>query len=267
MGITKELSELGKEAYRDLAQPAAQEVGWTLGALARIVLAPVRRLVDGGHDRITQFLDRQLGPRLERIPPDRLVEIPARLALPAIQGAAELEDDEDTLREMFANLLASGADRDTTSLAHPSFAHVIRQMTADEARLLAFLREHGICSTYRLEESLPTIKTYGQPEERVAAEARGFFRLSRVVPTIADDAGCKAPEGEEAYVQNLVRLQLVQELRQPGTVDAAPPQPVKDAIAEVEREGVNVHAEPVKVAMTAYGVRFCRCCIPLVPRQ
>jgi Abortive infection alpha len=129
------------ELYRDTLQPAAKEVGTALGRAIRIALAPIRGLA-WTWERAEAWLEDTVEQRLSnrRIEPERVVSPPPQIAAGIIRGvqAAGPEVDE-TLREMFASLLATAMNADSVVRAHPAFAEILSQITADEARLLRVL--------------------------------------------------------------------------------------------------------------------------------
>lgn len=129
-----------KEAYRDLAHPAAEELGQTAGSvasLARTALRPIFSMQKAA-DLVMDRLDGWLAKRLKGIDPDDVVEPPANIAGPAMMGLTFTVDVPE-LRDMFVQLLATAMTSSTKSSAHPAFVEIIRQMSATEARVLSRL--------------------------------------------------------------------------------------------------------------------------------
>jgi hypothetical protein len=151
--IVGEVKAIATEVYKDAAQPAVREVGATGGAVAKLILSPIRLLLERGAAGLTDWLDGRLRKRVEAIPPERLIAADPRIAIPALQGLAQAFDD-GTLREMFATLLASTIDTQSASLAHPSFVEVLKQLTADEAKILALLVRDPVQRIFQLWEPL-----------------------------------------------------------------------------------------------------------------
>ncbi len=122
--------------YQDAIQPAAKEVGTVLQTMAKtihVALAPLSLLV-WGYDRISEYLETALTERLKGIPPEQIVTPNPSVAVPALE-AMRYTAHEPSLRELFANLLATAMDKDTSEKIHPAFVEIIRQMTPDEARI------------------------------------------------------------------------------------------------------------------------------------
>ena len=94
---------------------------------ARLFLAPIQ-LAAAFQDRFEQLVDRIRN----KVPEQRYQEAPAEVVGPAIQQMQYL-DDETLSWEMFEELLTSSIDVEAIAKVHPSFVHVISQLSRDEA--------------------------------------------------------------------------------------------------------------------------------------
>jgi len=188
-----------KELYVDLLRPAAIETGKNLVVVARLVtiaLAPLRGLV-WGLEKVQDWLSAELLKRLAHAKPEDIQTPPLYIAGQVLLQLPFCAEQEQ-LREMYANLLASAMQRTVAPLVHPAFVPVIQQLTPDEVLIL----------------------------ETVASEPRGFAlqeeiddRIGRTgTPieeqflAIAQKAGVVRPELAEAYLENLLRLRIFSEL-------------------------------------------------------
>jgi hypothetical protein len=185
--------DLLPEIYRDVAKPAASEVGHTLGGVVRLALSPLNALV-WGYKRIETWLETKIEEKLAGVPKERIVSPPLMIAGPVVQ-ALPFAAHDDELREMFANLLATAMDSATQRRAHPSFVDVIRQITSDEAKVLRKFvsneRQPVVDLMYTLKNSggtLPGIRTFA---------LTGF------------NAGCARPDDINVYFDNLHRLGIL----------------------------------------------------------
>ncbi len=136
--VAEEVKAVAVEIYKDGLKPAVGEVGSTLGRVVRLVLTPVNAALSVGQ-RAIESLGRRLELKLEHIPPEKLLEAaPATIAGPAVLQYALLGEtaEAETLRDMFAELLAASVDRDRVSIVHPAFVTVLSQLTTDEAWML-----------------------------------------------------------------------------------------------------------------------------------
>lgn len=85
----------------------------------------------------TKFAD-DLAARTTNIPQEDVVEPKSSIAGPAMQGLAYAHD-EPQLQDLYLNLIATAMDRRSAPQAHPSFVEVLKQLSAEEARLLQTL--------------------------------------------------------------------------------------------------------------------------------
>lgn len=124
--------------YQDVIQPAAQEVGKALQTVAKtvhIALAPVSVLV-WGYDQIKDFVSTKVTDRLKNVPPENIITPKPNVAGPTLE-ALRYTGHEPSLSELYANLLAASMDKSTAQGAHPAFVEIIKQLTPDEAKVLA----------------------------------------------------------------------------------------------------------------------------------
>lgn len=123
--------------YEDLCQPAVQEVGKGLHTLSKtihIVLAPVSAMV-WGFERIKEKVNNDLEKKLKNVPVEDIVTPDPRVAGPLMESL-KYTAQEDDLREMYTNLLASSMNKNKNNDVHPSFVEIIKQLLSDEAKLI-----------------------------------------------------------------------------------------------------------------------------------
>lgn len=123
--------------YEDALQPAAKEVGKALGTMAKtihVALAPISALV-WGYDQIKDFVSTRVAEKLKNIPEGQICTPSPMVAGPALE-ALKYTGHEETLSEMYANLLATSLDSSTAATAHPAYVEVIKQLTPPEAILI-----------------------------------------------------------------------------------------------------------------------------------
>src|SRR5215475_2977069 len=79
-------------------------------------------LVEGavfGLKQVGDWLRAEVAKRLEDVPEDKIIQPDLRIAVPAVQALIYSMNDE-IIREMLANLLASSMNLETRSVAHPA---------------------------------------------------------------------------------------------------------------------------------------------------
>jgi hypothetical protein len=126
--------------YQDLVQPAAKELGTALQTVAKtvhIALAPVSALV-WGYEQIKEWVQQTVTEKLKDVPPDEIVPPRVAVAGPTIE-ALRFAAEEPTMRELYANLLATSMSSKKQSKAHPAFVEIIRQLEVIDVHLLNFI--------------------------------------------------------------------------------------------------------------------------------
>jgi len=126
-------SSLVEKAYDDMLSPFCKEIGalgGDLGKAARLLIDPLQ-IATTFQDRLKCFFTNLNA----RVPEERRVPIPAEISGPSLQAMQYLEL-ENPLWKMFEELLIKSADSESASKAHPSFAHIIKQLSRDEAFIL-----------------------------------------------------------------------------------------------------------------------------------
>ncbi len=232
------LDDVGKavpiaEVYRDVAQPAAREVGEALGnaaKVARFVLAPVDYLA-AQHQRWKRYLERIA----EKVPEEHRVEAHPQVAGPVFAGLQYVEEASINA-ELFLNLLARAIDRERVSEAHPAFAYLISQLSPDEALILFHLkrqrfvfRQHAV---YRQESQTFEPRTTTDNE----------FPLHELA----------FPGNFGLYMDHLHSLNLagiLQDGNQKPVMEDFPPR----------QTGVNIQS---LIMLESFGEMFARACVP-----
>ena len=120
---------------------AGGELGKAMLTVARalnVVLLPIAA-INYGYERARHYFESRFEPdlreKLADTPADDVVEPKPSLAGPIMQGLA-FSHDEQALRDMYLNLLASAMNRRVADSAHPAFVEIIKQLTAQEAQSL-----------------------------------------------------------------------------------------------------------------------------------
>jgi hypothetical protein len=190
--------------YQDALQPAAKQVGKaleTVGKTVNVALAPIGALI-WGYEKIRDWLVPALEARLAATPPARIITPSPTVAGPAIE-ALRFAGHEESLRDLYANLLATAMDADTAHTAHPAFVEILAQLTPDEARLLAHIAE------------APTIKlaVINLTSRIVASDSQSTYQGGESVlkrfSTLGEEAGCAFQDLTTSYLDNLERLGIL----------------------------------------------------------
>jgi hypothetical protein len=198
--------------YQDVVQPAAKEIGTALQTVAKtvhIALAPVSALV-WGFEKIRDYLHDTLTEKLKNVPPERILTPSPTIAGPTVE-ALRFAAHEPSLREMYANLLATSMDAKTVEEAHPAFVEIIRQLTPDEARLLEHLLWGEYSFYIKLFSGHATFTVEGTDYVHDFRRLTGCGQPERDAPW--HYSYIEHPNLIHSYIDNLTRLGMVEILQ------------------------------------------------------
>ncbi|EKF9850475.1 DUF4393 domain-containing protein [Vibrio cholerae] len=241
--------------YEDALQPAAKEIGKALGTVAKTVnvaLAPVSALV-WGYDKIKDFVDTKVSEKLSNVKDEDIVSPPPNVAGPALESLKYTGSIEE-LKELYANLIASSMDKNTTHKAHPSFVEIIKQLSSDEAKLLVYFASSGSAPIVDIKNNRKD-KTGGRYEYRYFTNIGEKLKL--------ENLGLNS-----SYWSNLIRLGIVDipdnfQLIEEGIYDdIISHTAVKSIVSNINKQEGRV-AEIIKTAVlvTDLGRQFIDVCV------
>lgn len=182
--------------YDDLIRPVAKQLGKTLEVVGRAVnvaLSPITGLVWGG-EQIQAYLSGALSNRLKDVPPEDIVPPKPNVAGPAIE-ALRFTGHEESLSDMYANLLATAMNKSTADGAHPAFVEIIKQFTPDEAKLMAFFLEP---------RPFPLVNV-----RALKTGAAGGVTIANSLSLFGEQAKLENHSAVPSYLNNLSRLGLI----------------------------------------------------------
>ncbi|WP_197284963.1 Abi-alpha family protein [Sciscionella sediminilitoris] len=241
MNFVQDASERARNSANELLRTA----GKLAEASATVGVAIVRAAIEG---QSPAELAQGAGEQLRAVSRTAL-GLPAD-NLPA--GARPGYVNASALRAKGAALLQRSADVSFTESAeyvHPAYARIIDELAPDEARILRVFATDGAQPAIDVRTGRP----FGVGSAQVA------YGLSM----IGELAGCRQTDKVPAYLNNLERLGLIWFWKEP--VDAARYQvvEVQPTVTEAVREaGRAARTVRRSIALTPFGVDFCRICFP-----
>lgn len=144
-GVKTAVAIIGEVIKAAGENPQVREAGRELGKTALIVTKTINNVflplaaLNFAFDKARKYFDEQflndVAQRAIKIPAEVIIEPKASIAGPAIQGLAFCHEEED-LKEMYLNLLVSAMDGRVANSVHPAFVEIIKQLNANEAKLL-----------------------------------------------------------------------------------------------------------------------------------
>jgi len=189
--------------YQDAIQPAAKEVGkvlQTVGMALNMALEPIRKKVWNA-SAFNEFVDEDVNNKLKNTPPEDIVIPPLNVVGPAFE-ALRYAGDDNNLRELYANLLASSMDKTTSAQTHPSFVEILKQLTPDEAKILNYISVDGY---------IPFLDIYANGSITLQKEYTSLYKkVSLLDEGVGFGDGVKFDNRDNlsAYINNLSRLGL-----------------------------------------------------------
>jgi hypothetical protein len=171
--------------------------------------------------------------------------IPPRIAIPLLEAAA-LEDDP-TLQDVWALLIANSTDPNFAEVLHPSFIGIIQQISADEAVIL-----NNCVTRY----GFPVLFHHHLPKEgqglwTSASSTRTFTEITERWCKFCHELPLKNAANAGVYLDNLQRLKLVELGYDFSNGGAFGQQLIKDSIP----------ARDEYLKMTAFGTQFVSACM------
>lgn len=252
------VKEIARDAYADGGKPVVKPTGELVGLLPRAIkaaLAPLEKWVLQREYNIAET-KKLLEEKLQNTPPELIQPPEAHIAVPALQYISYCMDNEE-LRDMYANLLANSMNSVVKNGVHPGFVEIIKQLSPDEAKFLKYMRAHKVIPTISLRYEYNDV-------------SKGGIDIIKEFTTVPMLAGCEHVYSGEQYIDNLVRLGLLE--RQPGNafIDKTLYEPLKrDSVfshqnnnEDAKRNGYDkcTVAEHI-VRLTAFGEQFCNICL------
>ncbi|WP_156652686.1 DUF4393 domain-containing protein [Methylobacterium sp. Leaf86] len=183
------------EDFGDEVKPLGKELGTlTVRTVRSLLIKPMTNVV-WGVEKCGAWISEEVAKYLKDVSPEKVVEPDARISLPALQALMYAGDDE-TIRDMFAQLLAGDMNSETKGLVHPSFVELIKQMTADEAKIIIFFSKNGDQIEF---------------ERRLVDRNTGdFIPFGSTYTFQSTSTGNDAPENLNVAISNLIRLGLIE---------------------------------------------------------
>lgn len=231
--------------YDDAIQPAAKQIGKSLETVTKLVniaLLPLKGVV-WGYDQIESWINTRVAEKLKNVDADKIVTPNLQIAGPAVEALKYAGQDEN-LRELFANLLATAMNKETLKKAHPGYVDIIKNLVSDEASLLKLFINTDLVEYYIVEvESANEHVIY-------------MFYQSKPVRQTIEELGY--PEMIPSYFDNLVRLGLL-EIKEVTSHIRGPynmPKELINFLIELSEKNRQMNLTAKSARLTTFGTLF-----------
>jgi hypothetical protein len=165
--FAKELAD--KFPVEEALTPAATQTGLILSDFVKtlhLALVPFQ-LLGAYQDRLRNFIDNSV----RRVPEEKRIRPAPQILGPVIEGI-RYEPEGTPIEAMFSELLSRSIDKDRVEEAHPAYPLIIRQLSADEAKILGRLKGRGFDYVYTKALNDQTKLFSGEPAIEVDAFPR-----------------------------------------------------------------------------------------------
>lgn len=146
----KDVRDIAPEAFDNVAKNLTDEPSKFLGHTGKSILS----ICFDGINYYAEKLDfkrkiklenwkQRTFDKLNEIPQEFRQDPPLEIAGP-ITEASKFYFDNETLSELFSNLLASSCDSSKSSNVHPAFIEIIKQMSVKDAQILNFIKYNDL---------------------------------------------------------------------------------------------------------------------------
>lgn len=166
------IKEITGKIYDDVAHLPAKQVGYSLEGLMKFVALPFKFLGMSA-DELGKRMERFLMTAAEKVPDDNRVMPKPAIACPLLEHVKYCFAEEDpTLEEMFANLLAAAMDDRTKDKVHPRYVSALNQFSPEDALNMKTLEllpgisefilgESSVCTPVRVLCETMAVRAYG----------------------------------------------------------------------------------------------------------
>lgn len=153
-----------------------------------------------------QQFEEDLKDKVNQIPEDKQAEPSINIWGQTMDSLKwNMDDEQKHIRDMFTNILASDVNSDTKSKVQPAFIEIVRQMSREDAKLLADLV--AVSTIFNIYEERVYIRKIGEPKPQE------YFPIRRYICALSGhEEKDSLYDGDfEISLDNLKRLGIVAE--------------------------------------------------------
>jgi hypothetical protein len=157
------------------------------------VIAPLGWLFGIRQDYFDEQFEADVARKMQDVPDENVTTPRLSVAGPVLQGLSYVVEERQ-LKEMYLELLARASDTRTQGEAHPAFAEIIRQLSSDEAKVLAEVLKQGSVAVAQVRLHV----------------GQGFVVVRNHLLPLTADGAVVVDSRVAVWVDNWVRLGLVE---------------------------------------------------------
>lgn len=257
------VTQLLPMVYQDAMQPGVKQLGTALGSVLSLVptlMLPLKYVSEAAKLLLGAHLN-ELRQKLESRKPEDVRPVAPEIGVPVIEKLLHTQDKQ--LASLYLQLLAQASDRQGQQFAHPSFVHLISQLSPDEAALLQLFADRDSKGLH------PYVVIHLVQPGIVDGVLRGPLTLWENKISLIE------PNNVPAYVVNLIRCGLLHD--EPGIPLAwDTDQPDTQAFESLKAHYAPLFGQPMQIGsrldwthgtvrLTEFGRLFIECCVVPTP--
>lgn len=138
-----DLSESANNAVKNVTDRPTAEIGQTLGDIWFLIFGGISHQAEKRRIKYAHAIEEYEGNvanKVLSIPEERLKEPDFQVIGQALEDSKYCVENED-VRSLFENLIASSVDKAKEEFVHPSFSGMIKQMSALDAKNMSLYRD------------------------------------------------------------------------------------------------------------------------------
>ena len=206
-------SDVLKEIYGDLAKPGLSVLGRSLGTILELsytILLPIKLL----NEKSRLIFERNLEKYKERLlseDEENIIDISPEIGVPLLDKLTYTENEN--ISELYINLLANAASKETAHFAHPSFINIIENLSPDEVKIIHHLIGEKINKKTKL------IIKYIKFRENLKETSVGIYLSSRLT-NLENQLNLIYPQNINIYLENLITQGILFDKYPPQMVES-----------------------------------------------
>jgi len=249
--VVIDMAKAAKAVLPQTVSQADDALSTIVGWFNNVVLYHVKRANLEYHYKLEHF-EEDLKAKLSNVTSDRLCEPKLSIAGPTLE-ALKYTFDEESLREMYVNLLASSMDCDRAPSAHPAFVEIIKQLSPFDAKFL---------SLFLHKSTFPGI---------TLVERHADNKLTPYLATLLDLFECTAQFdysetlGFTSVIDNLIRLGLV--IKNSAIIELNydyekfKSNTIYQSYVSSKASDSRIEMMKFRIELTSFGLLFKKCCM------
>ena len=252
----RELVELGPTLARLGVLASVRAAGWATSTSASVWkrIAVAARDGESPGELLAEAREQSVQAARRALGVTEVEETLGRLTSQRRQRSTDRRRQAVDLRRRGQELLNRSAQVGADDDRHPAFGLILEQLAPDEMRILRALASGGGQAALTVEASGPL--------------GIGGRRVARRLSLLAQRAGCRHPERVQLYLDNLLRLGLVQVTDEPfddeelyELLEAQPE--VTEAKDEASSGAAHAKSVRGRIELSELGRWFCEACLPV----